>query len=60
MNKYPDMLNINGFNEWRKTLDISSINIGKYTKETVISGVSDFIKNYNLINWKIYSGGLND
>lgn len=60
LNKYPDMLNINGFNEWRKTLDISSINIGKYTKETVISGVSDFIKNYNLINWKIYSGGLND
>lgn len=60
LNKYPDMLNINGFNEWRKTLDISSINIGKYTKDTVISGVSDFIKNYKLINWKIYSGGLND
>ena len=60
LNEYPGMLNIDGFNEWRKTLDISSINIGKYTKETVISGVSDFIENHDLINWKIYSGGLND
>ena len=59
LNKYPDMLNINGFNEWRKTLDISSINIGKYTKETVISGVSDFIRNSQQINWKKYSGGEN-
>lgn len=59
LNKYPDMLNINGFNEWRKTLDISSINIGKYTKETVISGVSDFIRNGQQINWKKYSGGEN-
>ena len=59
MNEYPDMLNINGFNEWRKTLDISSINIGKYTKETVISGVSYFIENHNPIDWKRHSGGAN-
>lgn len=59
LSEYPFMLNINGFNEWRKTLDISSINIGKYTKETVILGVSDFIENHNLINWKRYSGGVN-
>ena len=59
LNEYPDMLNINGFNEWRKTLDISSINIGKYTKETVISGVSYFIENHNPIDWKRHSGGAN-
>ena len=36
LNKYPNKLNVEGFNDWRKTLDISSINIGKHTKETVI------------------------
>ena len=60
LNKYPNQLNVESFNEWRKTLDISSINIGKHTKETVILGISDFIENHNLINWKLYSGGLND
>ena len=60
LNKYPNKLNVEGFNDWRKTLDISSINIGKHTKETVILGISDFIENHNLINWKLYSGGLND
>lgn len=58
LNAHPEMLNINGFNEWRKTLDISSINIGKYTKETVIWGVSDLIKNHNPIDWTKYSGGI--
>lgn len=58
LNEHPEMLNINGFNEWRKTLDISSINIGKYTKETVILGVSDLIKNHNPIDWTKYSGGI--
>ncbi|MDG8358674.1 Uncharacterised protein [Streptococcus pneumoniae] len=60
LNTHPEMLNINGFNEWRKTLDISSINIGKYTKETVILGVSDLIRYNKKINWENYSGGGND
>lgn len=60
LNTHPEMLNINGFNEWRKTLDISSINIGKYTKETVILGVSDLIRYNQKINWENYSGGRND
>ena len=60
LNKYPNQLNVESFNEWRKTLDISSINIGNHTKETVILGISDFIENHNLINWKTYSGGVND
>ena len=60
LNTHPEMLNINGFNEWRKTLDISSINIGKYTKETVNLGVSDLIRYNQKINWENYSGGRND
>lgn len=46
------LLNIDDFNEQRKRLDMSSINIGKYTKKLVQNGIDYLIDNKLKIDWK--------
>ena len=54
-------LNIEGFNEWRSSLNISNINIGKHTKNTVMAGITSLIENPGIeINWGRYSGGMDE
>lgn len=49
----PEALNIDGFNEERKGMDISSINIGKFTKKCVQEGIREFITSASVIDWHL-------
>lgn len=54
-------LNIAEFNSQRKKMDISSINIGKFTKKCVRKGIREFVEKGSEINWKkIFSAELGD
>lgn len=52
LQRNPKILNIDEFNNQRKKMDISSINIGKFTKTCVQQGIREFIRSGSFIDWK--------